>query len=289
MKQCIFCGSANPDSARFCTVCGKPLGQSSAPDGALSGSDIPSAPSGLSAETAQTDPETANESVTSDLFQSAEETNSPNASYGSYFKAVPESNPLPTQRPEQTQTLEELPVFAENKTRITKEFLLRFYKNLKICGIGLCVIGAIACIAHIFLSARSPENKENYEILLSCGAILVAIGAFFLVLRTITVNKNQAAQNNALMVYRFDERAAHGYEFVGSVLYGESHIVYEKFTQVLWRPDSVCLYMGQAIWILDRDGFTVGTEEQLRTQLLNKRIPEGKYVAKTSSEKKKRR
>lgn len=289
MKKCTSCGSANMDSARFCTVCGKPLGQSSAPDGALSGSDIPPAPSDLSAETAQTDPETANESITSDLFQSAEETNSPNASYGSYFKAAPERTPMQTQRPEQTQTLEELPVFAENKTRITKELLLRFYKNLKICGIGLCIVGIFTFLTYIFFTNRSPDYKENYEILRIGSIVVVGIGAFFLVLRTITVNKNQAAQNNALMIYRFDERAVHGYEFVGSVLYGESHIVYEKFTQVLWRPDSVCLYMGQVVWILDRDGFTVGTEEQLRTQLLNKRIPEGKYIAKRSSEKNKRR
>lgn len=289
MKKCTSCGSANPDSARFCTVCGKPLGQSSAPDGALSGSDIPSAPSGLSAETAQTDPETANESVTSDLFQSAEETNSPNASYESYFKAVPESNPLPTQRPEQTQTLEELPVFAENKTRITKEFLLRFYKNLKICGIFLCAVGAVAFLLYIVLLFRTPKEENTYDVFLFGGAILIGVGVFFLVLRTITVNKNQAAQNNALMVYRFDERAAHGYEFVGSVLYGESHIVYEKFTQVLWQKNYISLYMGQVVWILDRDGFTAGAEEQLRTQLLNKRIPEGKYIAKRSSEKNKRR
>lgn len=287
MKKCTSCGSANPDSARFCTVCGKPLGQISSPDDTVSGSDIPSAPSDLPAKAEQTDPETANGNDTSDLFQSAEETNSPNTSYGSCFKAAPERTPLQTQRPE--QTLEELLVFAENKTRITKELLLRFYKNLKICGIGLCVIGAIACIAHIFLSARSPANEENYEALLFSGAILVGIGVFSLVLRTITVNKNQAAQNNALLIYRFDERAVHCYEFVGSVLYEETHIVYEKFTQVLWQNNSICLYMGQAIWILDRDGFTAGTEEQLRTQLLNKRIPEGKYVAKTSSEKKKRR
>lgn len=287
MKKCTSCGSANPDSARFCTVCGKPLGQSSAPDGALSVDDIPSAPSDLSAKAEQTDPETSNGNVTSDLFQSAEETNSPNTSYGSYFKAAPERTPLQTQRPE--QTLEELPVFAENKTRITKELLLRFYKNLKICGIGLCIVGIFTFLTYIFFTNRSPDYKENYEILRIGSIVVVGIGAFFLVLRTITVNKNQAAQNNALLIYRFDEKAVHGYEFVGSVLYGESHIVYEKFTQILWQKNYISLYMGQAIWILDRDGFTAGTEEQLRTQLLNKRIREGKYVAKTSSEKKKRR
>lgn len=287
MKKCTSCGSANIDSARFCTVCGKPLGQISSPDDTISGSDIPSAPSDLSAKAEQTDPETANGNDTSDLFQSAEETNSPNTSYGSYFKAAPERTPLQTQRPE--QTLEELPVFAENKTRITKELLLRFYKNLKICGIGLCIVGIFTFLTYIFFTNRSPDYKENYEILRIGSIVVVGIGAFFLVLRTIIVNKNQASQNNALIIYRFDERAVHCYEFVGSVLYEETHIVYEKFTQLLWQNNSICLYMGQAIWILDRDGFTAGTEEQLRTQLLNKRIHEGKYVAKTSSEKKKRR
>lgn len=287
MKKCTSCGSANMDSARFCTVCGKPLEQISSTDIALSGSDIPSAPSDLSAKAEQTDPETSNGNVTSDLFQSAEETNSPNTSYGSYFKAAPERTPLQTQRPE--QTLEELPVFAENKTRITKELLLRFYKNLKICGIGLCIVGIFTFLTYIFFTNRSPDYKENYEILRIGSIVVVGIGAFFLVLRTIIVNKNQASQNNALIIYRFDERAVHSYEFVGSVLYGESHIVYENFTQVLWHPDSVCLYMGQVVWILDRDGFTAGTEEQLRTQLLNKRIPEGKYVAKTGCEPKNRK
>lgn len=287
MKKCTSCGSANMDSARFCTVCGKPLGQISSPDDTVSGSDIPSAPSDLSAKAEQTDPETANGNDTSDLFQSAEETNSPSTSYGSYFKAAPERTPMQTQRPE--QTLEELPVFAENKTRITKELLLRFYKNLKICGIFLCAVGAVAFLLYIVLLFRTPEEENTYDVFLFGGAILIGVGVFFLVLRTITVNKNQASQKNALIIYRFDERAVHSYEFVGSVLYGESHIVYENFTQVLWLPDSVCLYMGQVIWILDRDGFTAGTEEQLRTQLLNKRIHEGKYVAKTSSEKKKRR
>lgn len=241
MKFCPYCRAENPDEAKFCAECGRKFAENA-----------------FFAETAEPNdksivseaPQTDNGSVISVSPQSD----------GSVF---PETSGTPvfsenTEQGANGRAPQNQAPVVENRTLFNRSVLRNFYKNIRIFGICAAIFGALL----ILINVIAPFSDDGDRILLFCGIILVACGVALFVSQSTFIKKNKLITDSTYQIYRFGNEYVEVSSFDGNEQIDITRIRYEKITKVRKTKSHFLFYLGVVVWLVDRCGFTVGTEEE---------------------------
>lgn len=269
MKNCHVCGAENADYARFCTRCGSPL-EETVSARTEEDSDLFGPP----AEAAPPAPSPSH----SDLF-TGPRADGPNVSPDptplplSETEAAPRKAEAPSKNAE--ESLDEASFAVENVTRITPQLFLKFYKWMKTLGIVFCILGALALVLYIvsFFTYDEYGNPAPDDSALLAACVLIACGVMLIIVRAV-YTKNAKITENTRQIVRFGERAVHIFDFEGDRPFSQAHILYERITRVRQTKEFLILYLGNVAYIMDRGGFTAGSEAELKN-LLTYKCPPG--------------
>lgn len=155
------------------------------------------------------------------------------------------------QKPQaQKQTL------VENVTPITPTTLKEFYQKQKKQGIFFTVFGVVFLV--IWIVAKLL-NMEPPAIMLFCCFVIIFCGILLLIVRGSAL-KNKSITNETMNVYHFLEDEIHALEFNGKENRGEKRLYYREITSVKASGNYYQIQFGNLIWLVKKDGFTVGTE-----------------------------
>lgn len=172
-----------------------------------------------------------------------------------------------------TQPERERPL-AENDSPMTKETMKDLYKKSKRFGI-FAVIGGLLFILLYLAEKRfaDPEDEFFGKVFLFCGIVIALCGFTLIFMEFFFVKQNSLLTENTHNVYRMYENEIHLLGFEGAQQRDESHVAYEKITKVRKNGRYYYLYLGALVWIVDKDCFTVGSEEVFREILRSKCVP----------------
>lgn len=168
------------------------------------------------------------------------------------------------QKPQaQKQTL------VENVTPITPTTLKEFYTTQRKIGIFATIFGGVMSLLWIIDQALELYLFEIGFL----GMIILGCGIFLWTFSHLIVKNNKSITNETMNVYHFLEDEIHALEFNGKENRGEKRLYYREITSVKASGNYYQIQFGNLIWLVKKDGFTVGTEADF-CRILREKCPQ---------------
>ena len=159
---------------------------------------------------------------------------------------------------------------VENVTPITPSVLKQFYKRSQIFGLVFTILGGVICTPWLLFSVFNPDA---FDFPLA-GVIVLVCGIVLLVIANNAVKNNKTVTEETVNVYHFSEKEIHTLEFRGKEKRGERKLDYQEIVAVRKVDEYYHIQFSGLIWLVRRDGFTVGTEAEF-CKLLREKCQQG--------------
>jgi hypothetical protein len=158
---------------------------------------------------------------------------------------------------------------VENDTPFNQDALKKFYINIKICAFVLFGCGALMLLLGV-LDKLFLDPTGNETITFVCAVAMLVLGVVYIFLyRKSTVN-NKVVTKTSRQLYLFYEDGIRAVFSDMGVPSSESNITYAQISKVTRRKYFILVWFGSTVWLIDRNTFVKGGEEQLKYLLLRK-------------------
>lgn len=159
-------------------------------------------------------------------------------------------------------------VLIENRTALSKQIISNFYRPNLYFGFAFISVGVIGIVLSVFLPQLS---KIWWYVIMGFVAV---IGALFLTIY-FQNKKNELFDENKSQTYSFDEDALTARYYDGDREVSSGTIPYSFISKVIFGKDMIAIYYQKngLVYIVDRHGFTKGSDEELRRLLKERCLP----------------
>ena len=164
----------------------------------------------------------------------------------------------------QNKNEEKQPRFI-NDSPFTLETIRKANKHLKNLIIIVFALGALSFLNYFLL--------DGDFLLLFCGISTIVCGFASLYSYRLQTVRNPQVADNAHHVYKFYEEEIDDVFLYGEEPHGGHRIAYSQLTKVFKLNGFIFLQLGGMGYLVDPNGFILGTEEELIAFLKEKRNP----------------
>jgi hypothetical protein len=157
----------------------------------------------------------------------------------------------------------------DNDTPFNQEALKKFFANIKIGAFVLFGCGALMILIGI-LDVLLPTEDGSVATPFICGGAMIVLGVFYLFLYRRSTTSNKLVTDTSRQRYLFYEDGIKAVFSDKGISSAESNITYAQISKVTRRKDFLLIWFGTTVWLIDRNSFTKGSEEQFKYLLLRK-------------------
>lgn len=159
----------------------------------------------------------------------------------------------------------------ENDTPFNQSALKKFYSNIKIGAFVLFGCGALMILIGILDILFPPEDTNN-AVRFICGGVMIALGVVYLCLYGKATTNNKLVTDTSRQRYLFYEDGVRAVfsDSANPASQSTSYITYSQISKVSKRKEFLLVWFGTSVWLIDRNSFLKGSEEQFKYFLLRK-------------------